>query len=499
MVSRSLIDVLRFPRDRWGAVALRSPDAQGITFGELDVASDDLAARLARHGVRKGDRVVYQVQKSVHVVVLHLALLRAGAIQVPVNPDYTDVEVEGIARDAQPVLVVRDPACPRVTGTWDELTLDIQGQGSLLDLPGGDEELSTCSSEDGAAILFTSGTTGKPKGALLSHGNLAHNAESLIDAWGFTSSDNLVHALPLFHTHGLFVALHCALGSGATVTLLPRFTPAHVLECMQSEPPSTVMMGVPTHYARLLRDTDIDREATAGMRLFVSGSAPMSPVLHNEFKRRTGHSVLERYGMTETSMLTSNPLEGDRKPGSVGLPLRGTRVRLVDTTKADPTIDDFKRVVGSVEVQGPSVFAGYWRRPELHDEAFTADGWFRTGDLATIDNDGYLYLVGRSKDLVITGGLNVYPADIEAVIDALDGVAESAVVGVPDDDLGERVVAAVVAKHGARLDETELRQQLRQSLAGYQVPKQIVVLPELPRNAMGKVQKAELRRLVVRS
>jgi malonyl-CoA/methylmalonyl-CoA synthetase len=498
VVSRSLVDLLSPPRERWDAVALRIPDGEAMTFGELDVASRELAERLAHHGVRKGDRVVYQVQKSAHVVVLHLALLHAGAIQVPVNPSYPEAEVGGIVRDAQPVLVVRDPLCPLVPGAWDDFTLDAHGQGSLLTLPLGNEQLPTSTADDGAAILFTSGTTGRPKGALLSHGNLVHNAESLIAAWGFTASDNLVHVLPLFHTHGLFVALHCALGSGATVTLLPSFTPSQAVSCMSGEAACTVMMGVPTHYARLLRDTDIDREAAAAMRLFVSGSAPMPPALHADFKSRTGHVVLERYGMTETSMLTSNPLRGERKPGSVGLPLPGTHVRLVDTV-ADDGSDASEQPVGAVEVRGPTVFAGYWNRPELHDEAFTDDGWFRTGDLGRIDDDGYLHLVGRSKDLVITGGLNVYPTDVEAAIDSLDGVVESAVVGVPDDDLGERVVAAVVPVQGATLDEAELRQQLRRTLAGYQIPKQIVVLAELPRNVMGKVQKAELRRLMAPS
>jgi malonyl-CoA/methylmalonyl-CoA synthetase len=339
--------------------------------------------------------------------------------------------------------------------------------------------------------LFTSGTTGRPKGALLTHRNLTHNASALIDAWGFTPDDHLAHVLPLFHTHGLFVAVHCTLGSGASLTVVPRFDTDLVLDVMTGDPPCTVLMGVPTHYSRLLENGRLNSDLMTAVRLLISGSAPMTPALHEKVTQRTGHQVLERYGMTETSMLTSNPLHGVRKPGSVGPPLPGVEVRVsrTDVSGADG--------VGGVEVRGPNVFAGYWRRPELHDEVFTSDGWFRTGDLGEFDSDGYLQLVGRAKDVVISGGLNVYPSDVESVFDSLPGVRESAVVGVPDPDLGEQVLAVVVLNHGSDNGAERLRWLARDQLAGYQLPKRVVIVDQLPRNAMGKVDKALLRKSLV--
>ena len=352
-----------------------------------------------RGGVGVGDRVVFQVHKSPAVVVLHLALLSCGAIQVPVNPDYAESEVQRFLDDTDPVIVIRDPTCPDVPGPWTSLTLDASGHGSLLGLERSAQALPTLTPDAGAAILFTSGTTGRPKGALLTHANLAHNATTLMDAWGFTEADHLVHALPLFHTHGLFVAVHCVLASGASMTVLPRFDADQVIQVFSSDPPCTVMMGVPTHYSRLLDAPILDSNVTRHMRLFVSGSAPMPVSLHEAFADRTGHRVLERYGMTETSMLASNPLHGVRKPGSVGTSLDGVEVRVVDDAG-----DELTDEIGSVHVTGPNVFGGYWRRPDLHDDVFTDDGWFRTGDLGRFDADGYLHLVGRSKDLVISGG-----------------------------------------------------------------------------------------------
>jgi malonyl-CoA/methylmalonyl-CoA synthetase len=316
-----------------------------------------------------------------------------------------------------------------------------------------------------------------------------HNAVELINAWGFTSDDHLLHVLPLFHTHGLFVALHSVFASGASLSLLPKFEVGAVLDAFDAEPRPTVFMGVPTHYSRLLDDRRLTEAVVENMRLFISGSAPMSPALHEMFASRTAHRVLERYGMTETSMLTSNPLHGPRRAGSVGPPLKGVDVRI---DRKPDTRDD----VGAVEVRGPNVFNGYWQRPDLHDQVFTPDGWFRTGDLGRFDADGYLYLVGRSKDLIISGGLNVYPADVEVVLDAHPGVRESAVVGVPADDLGERVVAAVTVEPMLQLSGDELREAARGRLAGYQTPKAVVIVDELPRNAMGKVEKSVLRRLL---
>jgi malonyl-CoA/methylmalonyl-CoA synthetase len=389
-------------------------------------------------GICPGDRVVYHVDKSPTVLTLHLALLRCGAVQVPVNPAYPDNEVTALLADAEPTLVIRDPA---------------------------------------RAVL---------PGALLTHANLVHNAKTLVDAWDFSEEDVLLHILPLFHTHGLFVATHCVLASGASMVLLPAFDVPSVLEAL---PLCSVLMGVPTHYSRLLADERFNASRVRGMRLFVSGSAPMPIGLHAAFQAQTGRTVLERYGMTETSMLTSNPLGGVRKPGTVGPPLPGVAVRVVD----DEETPLLAGSVGHVQVRGPTVFGGYWRRPDLGDETFTDDGWFRTGDLGAFDIDGYLELVGRSKDLVISGGLNVYPRDVEQVLEALEGVRESAVFGVPDPDLGERVVGVVVADEGVDLDPETIRTAIRASLAGYQVPKEIVLVDELPRNAMGKVEKAVLR------
>jgi malonyl-CoA/methylmalonyl-CoA synthetase len=322
---------------------------------------------------------------------------------------------------------------------------------------------------------------------LVSHGNLAHNARVLVDAWGFTSSDTVLHVLPLHHVHGLFVALHCALASGAGVVLAERFDAAEAVALM---PSCTVFMGVTTHYVRLLGEPGFDARATSRLRLMTSGSAPLSVATHEQVRMRTGQAVVERYGMTETLILTSNPLVGERRPGSVGLPLPGVGVRVVDERDAAVPAS----AVGAVQARGPTVFAGYWRRPELRASDVTADGWFRTGDLGVLSPDGYLRLVGRSKDLVISGGLNVYPAEVESVLDELPQVRESAVLGLPDPDLGEVVVAVVVAEPGLDgLDVEAVRTACRQTLAGYKVPRRFVVVDELPRNAMGKVEKARLR------
>ena len=454
---------------------------------DLEMEVSRWAGGLVAAGVGRGDRVVYQVEKSPAVLTLHLALLRCGAVQVPVNPAYADSEVAALVVDADPVLVIRDPARVVLPGEWQSLTLDASGHGSACELASdADIAMPALDSADGAALLYTSGTTGRPKGALLTHSNLVCNAKTLVDAWGFSTEDVLLHILPLFHTHGLFVATHCVLASGASMVFLPAFDVSQILAEL---PRCSVLMGVPTHYSRLLADHRFNASRVRGMRLFVSGSAPMPPALHSAFEAQTGRTVLERYGMTETSMLTSNPLDGVRKPGSVGPPLPGVAVRVVDDEETPMVTGS----VGHVQVRGPNVFGGYWRRPDLADETFTEDGWFRTGDLGAFDSDGYLELVGRSKDLVISGGLNVYPRDVEDVLDALVGVQESAVFGVPDRDLGERLVAVVVADDGVALDPETLRAASREQLAGYQVPKRIVVVESLPRNAMGKVEKGNLR------
>jgi malonyl-CoA/methylmalonyl-CoA synthetase len=375
--------------------------------------------------------------------------------------------------DARPVVVLDDARLAELAARADAMPT------TFTDHVAAPDEL--------AAILYTSGTTGRPKGAMLSQRNLASNSATLAELWGFRPGDVLLHALPIFHTHGLFVATNCSIANGSPMVFLERFDADEVVSAL---PRCTVMMGVPTFYTRLLAHAGFGPDVCGAMRLFISGSAPLLASVHDEFRARTGHAILERYGMTETSMLTSNPLDGERRPGTVGFPLPEVDVRVVD--------DDGRVVsageVGGIEVRGPNVFGGYWGRPELTATEFTADGWFRTGDVGTFDADGYLHIVGRSKDLIISGGLNVYPKEIEDVIDGLDGVLESAVVGVPDADFGEAVVAIVVASPGASPEPDVLRAAARERLAGFKVPKRVHVVDALPRNAMGKVEKAVLRR-----
>ena len=460
-LKETLPELFRRGRPAPDTVLLETLDGTTLTYGEADRRTAALAHGLVAAGVEKGDRVALQVEKSVDAVLLYLACLRAGAALLPLNPAYTTDEVRYFLDDAEPALVLDETGLAALVAAG--------GPGTFDDVAVGPDDL--------AALLYTSGTTGRPKGAMLSHRNLATNAEVLASVWGFRAGDVLLHALPVFHVHGLFVALHCVLARGTSMVFLPRFDPETVFAAL---PRCTVFMGVPTYYTRLLDDPRLDREACARRRLFVSGSAPLLASTHEAFRDRTGHAIVERYGMTETAIIASTPLDGERRPGTVGLPLPGVDVRIA----ADEV----------VEVRGPNVFAGYWRRPDLATTEFTADGWFRTGDLGRFDPDGYLRLVGRAKDLVISGGLNVYPSEVEDVVDGLDGVLESAVIGVPDPDLGEQVVAVVVAEAGRTLDPDVVRAGARERLAGYKVPKRVEVVDALPRNAMGKVEKAELRR-----
>jgi malonyl-CoA/methylmalonyl-CoA synthetase len=466
----TLVELFRAgrPADPAATSLLEAPAGVRVTYADADRRSAQLARVLASFGVRRGDRVAVQVEKSPDAVLMYLACLRCGAALVPMNTAYSSDEVAYLVGDAEPALFVDDRRLAELSRAADEQTPTFD-----------DLELSP---GDLAAILYTSGTTGRPKGAMLSHANLASNADVLRRVWGFSAHDVLLHALPIFHAHGLFVAINCVLASGSTMVFLPRFDVEQVLDAL---PRSTVMMGVPTFYSRLLDDPRFDSAACKGMRLFISGSAPLLASTHEAFHARTGHAILERYGMTETVMLTSNPLDGERRPGTVGLPLPGTDVRIVDP-------DDTG--AGAIEVRGPNVFAGYWRRPELATTEFTTDGWFRTGDIGCFDPDGYLSIVGRAKDLVISGGLNVYPKEVEDVLDTVDGVLESAVIGVPDGDFGEAVVAVVVPKPSLELDTQVVRDAARQRLAAFKVPKRIEIVGSLPRNAMGKVEKAALRR-----
>jgi malonyl-CoA/methylmalonyl-CoA synthetase len=453
-----------------------------VSYATLLEETGRLANALLSLRLRKGDRLLLQVEKCEAVLSLYLACLRAGVVFLPVNPGYTVAETGHFLRDAEPALAVTDLG--RVAGLAG-LGARVMALPDLLDTAAGQraefDDLAH-GPDDLAAILYTSGTTGRSKGVMLSRENLASNAEALVGLWRFTERDVLLHALPVFHTHGLFVASNCVLYSGASMIFQRAFAPAAVLAAL---PGATVMMGVPTFYTRLLADPGLTRAACAHVRLFISGSAPLSPATHVEWRERTGHAILERYGMTETNMITSNPYQGDRKAGTVGMPLPGVEVRI---TGPEGVLRQGE--AGAIEVRGPNVFKGYWRLPEKTAEEFR-DGWFVTGDMGAIDADGYLSILGRAKDLVITGGLNVYPAEVEAALDALPGVATSAVIGVPHPDFGEAVVACVVGK----VEPAAVREALRDRLAAFKIPKRVIVLEDLPRNAMGKVQKAELRKV----
>ena len=448
-----------------------------------------VAQRLESLGALPGDRVVLRADKTPDLVECYLGCVLGGQVLVPLDPAATEGEAARLVADSAPALVLDDA-----------LVAELVAPGSRAGEPPTDPdavadwlaERATGGPAPGdpAAILFTSGTTGRPKGAVLSQANLADNVDVLVAAWGFTSEDVLVHALPLFHAHGLFVAVNCVVAAGAAMVLLERFDVAAVLEALGE---ATVFMGVPTHYQRLLADERLDREVTGRMRLFCSGSAPLSASAHREFAARTGHEILERYGMTETLMIASNPLDGERRPGTVGRPLPGVDVRVVDRVAGGPVAPG---AVGAIEVRGPSVFEGYWRLEEATGAAFTDDGHFRTGDLGSLDETGYLTLTGRARDLVITGGENVDPVEVEHALDALDGVRESAVVGGPDPDFGEVVVAFVVPVPGgaSALTTEAVREALRGQLAGYKLPRRVEVVDELPRTPLGKVAKGELRR-----
>jgi malonyl-CoA/methylmalonyl-CoA synthetase len=484
----------RFPGDR-DAVFLESPSGESVRYAALDAETARLAGRLRALGATPGQRVVVQVEKSTSAVLLYLACLRAGAIFVPLNTAYTEQEVGYFLEDSEPRLFVCDPArhsglepVARAAQVPALETLDAEGGGTLVhELEAAAPiDVASRAADDVAAILYTSGTTGRSKGAMLTHDNLASNALALHALWGFRPGDVLLHALPVFHAHGLFVALHTALLNGSRVVFLPRFDAEEVVQRL---PDASVYMGVPTHYTRLLDCGGLSEAQCRGMRLFVSGSAPLLESTHRAFEACTGHRILERYGMTEAGMITSNPYTGERIAGSVGYPLPGVTARVVDAQGA--CVPDGE--VGGLEIRGPNVFPGYWRQRERTREAFRDDGFFITGDLARRDADGRITLVGRARDLVISGGLNVYPKEVEAEIDALPGVEESAVFGIPHPDLGECVTAVVVPAAGASLDEASLVAALVGGLARFKQPRRVFFADALPRNAMGKVQKRALQ------
>ena len=466
------------------------PDGGKVTFGALFAGAEQMASALEASGVKPGDRVAAQVSKTIETIQLYLGTVMAGAVFLPLNTAYTTSEIAYFIGDANPSLVVCDPAqqedTTAISGEARVLTLDGSGRGSLRDLAdaqGGFDPIQRAP-WDLAAILYTSGTTGRSKGAMLSHDNLLSNSTVLRDYWHFTDADLLIHALPIFHTHGLFVATNVALLAGAQVVFLPGFDVDAILDAM---PSSTALMGVPTFYTRLLADDRLTKERAANMRLFISGSAPLLVDTHEQWQARTGHRILERYGMTETNMSTSNPYDGDRRAGTVGFPLPGVEARVMADDQEVPVGE-----IGVLEVRGANVFQGYWQMPEKTAEELRDDGWFITGDLARIDADGYVTIVGREKDLIITGGFNVYPKEIEGLIDDLPGVLESAVIGVPHPDFGEAVVAIVVAD-AAGLETGSITDALADRLAKFKQPKHVELVSALPRNTMGKVQKKALR------
>ena len=456
----NLYDVLAggFPADRTTPAFLLA-DGSAVGYAELEAGAAEVAGHLVASGVAPGDRVGLQAEKSVEAVMIYLGVLKAGAVFLPLNSAYTHAEVDYFIGDAQPRVFITDAQAFRAEAdAADPLWVTAERADHHL-----------------ASLIYTSGTTGRSKGAMLSHGNLAENARALHQAWGFTPDDVLLHALPIFHVHGLFVAMHCAFLSGAPMVWLPKFDDAQVMAGLAK---STVMMGVPTFYTRLLANPAFTRERAAHMRLFICGSAPLLESTFIEFEDRTGQRILERYGMSEAVIITSNPLNGERIPGSVGYPLPGVELRIGGGEET-----------GVIEIRGPSVFSGYWEMPDKTAEEFTADGFFKTGDVGRQDRDGRVWISGRAKDLIISGGYNVYPKEIELILDELDGVTESAVVGVPHPDFGEGVVAVVI---GAG-DEAAMIAECRRQLAPYKSPKRIVFVDELPRNAMGKVQKNLLR------
>ncbi|MEH6592942.1 MAG: malonyl-CoA synthase [Halioglobus sp.] len=477
-------------------IALETPGGRSITFAELETASAKMANLFVAQGLRPGDRVSVQIDKSPEGVFLYLACLRAGLVYHPLNTAYQRSELAYFLDNAQPSAIVCSTPYLEVLrelaieqGIDPLLTLDVDGSGSLTALSQAlDDQFATVSrgADDMAALLYSSGTTGRPKGIMLSHENLSANAIALVDLWGFSSRDVLLHALPIFHVHGLFVAINCALMSACKMLYLPSYQPQEVIRHL---PDCTVMMGVPTYYTRLLSGENFTRKSCANMRLFISGSAPLLEETFREFEQRTGHVILERYGMSETSMNTSNPLEGERKAGTVGPPLPGVTVRIVDANgKVLPA-----GKTGDLQVKGPNVFSGYWRMPDKTAEDFTEDGFFNTGDKGVIDTDGYVSIVGRAKDMVISGGLNVFPKEVELLVDSCPGVLESAVIGIPHPDFGEAVIAVVVMEKAAHANEQEIMATCRDELANFKRPKAVMIVEELPRNAMGKVQKAALR------
>ena len=497
MKNESLFAALRaaFPADL-NAIAIETDNGLYYSWRDIERATAMLANLLVSLKLPEGSRIAVQTEKSVEAMLLYLATLRAGYVFLPLNTAYQSAEMEYFINNAEPAVVVCSSKnfgwiskIAFKAGTQNVFTLDDDRTGSLLERAAHCSDQHTVANKgaaDLAAILYTSGTTGRSKGAMLSHGNMLSNALVLKDYWGWKPGDVLIHALPIFHVHGLFVALHGALINGSKMIWCARFDPKFVISKM---PAATVFMGVPTLYVRLLNEPGLDKNAVRNMRLFVAGSAPLLVETFNQWQHKTGHTILERYGMSETAMLTSNPCDGERRGGTVGFALPGVSLRV----QGDDGTAIGTNAIGAIQVKGPNVFQGYWRMPEKTNEEFTADGFFKTGDVGKIDERGYITIVGRSKDLIISGGYNVYPAEIEGYINEFPGVLESALVGVPHPDFGEVGVAVVIAKAGVTLQADAIVSGLKSRLANFKIPKRCFVLAELPRNTMGKVQKSMLR------
>ena len=482
-----------FPKDLRN-IFLENCDGSSITYEDLEEQSSQYANGFNDLGLQPGDRVSVQVDKSPEVIFIYLACLRANLIFHPLNTAYKEGELSFFLDDADPSVFICEKEIYNKISSLDVpkkpkniFTLELDEGTSIQHIKKeGEHKIIDCSKEQTAALLYSSGTTGKPKGIMLTHGNIGSNAHALKEAWNFTQADCLLHALPIYHVHGLFVALGCVFLSGSRILWMNAFNVDEVLKVITK---CSVMMGVPTYYTRLLSSPNLDRDTVANMRVFISGSAPLLEDTFIEFHSKTGHYILERYGMTETNIISSNPIKGKRKPGTVGKPLEGQDIKIVDNNFNYLNITE----IGNIQVRGPNVFKGYWNLPQKTKEDFTSDNFFNTGDKGFLDTDGYLTIVGRSKDMIISGGLNVYPKEIESLIDDLEGVGESAVIGLKDDDLGEKVVAIVVREEKSEINEDDLIRALKSNIAGFKVPKKIFFVEELPRNTMGKVQKNVLR------
>lgn len=474
-----------------------TPDGISMTFGDFFTGARKISAALKGLNLAPGDRVAMQVEKSLAALQLYLGTIMAGGVFLPLNPAYTKHEIRYFLSDATPLVFVCDPArqadlrpLASETGVQTLLTLGADGTGGLADLAATQPDTADPvdrGPDDLAAILYTSGTTGRSKGAMLSHRALTSNSQTLMDLWRFTDRDTLIHALPIFHTHGLFVATNIALMAGSSLLFHQKFVAADILAAFQK---ATALMGVPTFYTRLLDQPGLNKSATANMRLFTSGSAPLLSQTHRQWQDKTGQAILERYGLTETNMNTSNPYDGDRRPGTVGFPLPDVELKICDP-ESGATLAQGE--TGIIEVRGPNVFSGYWNMPDKTAQDLRDDGFMITGDLGYIDDDGYVHIVGRSKDLVISGGFNVYPIEVETVLDSMDGIKESAVIGAPHPDFGEAVIAVIVPEQAENLTPAEITDFVTDRIAAYKRPKYIDIIPELPRNAMGKVQKNRLR------